>query len=285
MPKQLIINADDFGLSTSINKGIIEAHQKGIVTSTTLMANMSGFLSAVNLAKENPSLGVGVHINLIRGEPVSPPGKVASLVARDDRFLGNGYRFLSRLYSNGFNDEEIRLEIKSQISKVFDHGITPSHLDSEKNMHSFPPLLVHVCEVAKFFGISKIRLINEPILKEFIFTKQFFKLLLGKYNFRKSASILTKFNMRAPQHFYGILLSGCLRKDSLRIVLQKIEDGITEIMCHPGYVDDELIKFSNKLGGYYINKFREQELAALLDEELKLAIEEMGIRLINYWRF
>lgn len=285
MSKQLIINADDFGLSNSINKGIIEAHQRGIVTSTTIMANMPGFLSAVNLAKQNPSLGVGVHINLIRGEPLSPPEAVPTLLGRNHRFLGSGYRFLRRLYSKKFKEKEIRLEIESQIASVIDHGISPTHLDSEKNMHSFPPLLAHVCKVAKFFGISKIRLINEPILKEFIFTKQFFKLLLCKYNFRKSASILAKFNIRAPQHFYGILLSGCLRKDSLRIALQKIEDGVTEIMCHPGYVDDELIKFSNKLGGYYINKFREQELSALLDEELKLAIEEMGIRLINYWRF
>ena len=94
MQKYLIVNADDFGISEGINRGILEAHLYGIVTSTTVMPNGLSLANAISLAKSNPSLGVGIHINIVEGKPVSNGHLIPSLVNKDGNFLGINYFLL-----------------------------------------------------------------------------------------------------------------------------------------------------------------------------------------------
>ena len=94
--KQLIVNADDFGLTLGVSKGIVDAHKEGIVSSTTLMANGAAFGTAVSISRRTPGLGIGVHLNLTTGKPVSPARSIPTLVDRDGRLHLNPGRLLRR---------------------------------------------------------------------------------------------------------------------------------------------------------------------------------------------
>ncbi|MGD6845587.1 chitin disaccharide deacetylase [Bacillus infantis] len=138
---KLIINADDFGYSKGVNLGIIEAYQNGVVTSTTLMANMPGAQHAAGLAKKNPGLGVGIHFVLTCGRPVSK--EVFSLVNSQGEF-----NRISAIEEQG-SAEEIELELTSQFEKFLSFGIKPTHIDSHHHVHSLPNVYPAVEKIAR----------------------------------------------------------------------------------------------------------------------------------------
>ena len=116
--KKVIINADDFGLAQGVNEGIIKAHQEGVLTSATLMANMPGFDQAVEMARANPELGVGVHLNILRGWPLSPTQKVGSLLSRELRFIPSVSNLLHRIALKRVNFDEVEREFRAHVEKV-----------------------------------------------------------------------------------------------------------------------------------------------------------------------
>lgn len=137
--KLLIVNADDFGLNSAANAGIIACHQAGSVTSTTLMANAPGFDEAVGLARANPALGVGLHFNLTWGEPVAGASSVPSLVGADGRFLPR--EVLGRRTLLGqIVPAHLRTELEAQFSRLQDHGLDPTHVDSHQHVHAYGPV-------------------------------------------------------------------------------------------------------------------------------------------------
>ncbi len=126
--RRLIVNADDFGLSRSVNRGILETHERGVVTSCTLLANGPAFEDGLKLLRETPGLGVGIHLNPLRGRPVSPAESLPRLT-RNGSFhlkLTGLIRLPFRLIA-----EELEREYRAQIEKVLDHGLRPTHLDGE----------------------------------------------------------------------------------------------------------------------------------------------------------
>lgn len=127
--KKLIVNADDFGFCESVNYGILRAYKKGIVTSTTMMANMPGFEHAVQLYRENPGLGVGVHLNITCGKPIT---NAPSLI--------NEEGMMNRDNRPNWNLDEIYTELEAQIEKVKAAGIPITHLDSHHHIHTLEQL-------------------------------------------------------------------------------------------------------------------------------------------------
>ncbi len=119
--KSLIVNADEFGLTEGVNRAIIEAHRQGIVTSTTLVPNLWAFQEAADLTLANPDLGVGVHLNLTDGRPVSPPSQVSALVDGDGRFLKRS-QLLKRLFFQRVPREQIVREFTAQIERSLHTG-------------------------------------------------------------------------------------------------------------------------------------------------------------------
>ncbi len=154
---QLIVNADDFGLTEAVNKGIVEAHVRGIVTSTTIMANGRAFDAAVSTSRRVPGLGIGVHLNLTAGEPVAPARNIPSLVDRHERLHWSPGRLLRALVARKVNLAEIETELRAQITKVFGAGIRPTHLDGHKHVHLLPGVSQIVIRVAQEFSITAIR--------------------------------------------------------------------------------------------------------------------------------
>ena len=158
--RRLIINADDFGLTTGINRGIIEAHQHGIITSTTLMANAPAFGAAVAKAAALPSLAVGCHVVLLDGKPLLPVSEITSLVAgasNGSNFPNGLAGFAARALAGRINPEQVEAEATAQIRKIQAAGISVSHFDSHKHTHMFPAILRPLLKAARACGISALR--------------------------------------------------------------------------------------------------------------------------------
>jgi chitin disaccharide deacetylase len=261
--RQLIVNADDFGFTRDVNEGIIEAHRSGILTATTLMANGDAFDDAVRLARETPSLDVGIHVMLVQGRSVLDPSRalpatVAGLV-----------RSLMR------RDLPLYDEIVAQVGKLAAAGIHPSHIDTHKHTHLLPPVLEAVARVAREFNIPWVR-------RPFDFgTDNGARVMrrtvaLGIRLLRPHfETVLT--GLRTTDHFIGFQMTGALNEGNLADTLERLPEGLTEFMCHPGRMGTELRNAATRL-----KESRAIELAALLSPQTRRAIEKRGIELVNY---
>src|ERR1043165_8189549 len=127
--KRLIVNADDFGLTSGINRAVIEGHCHGIITSTTVMVNMPGFADAARLAREHPSLGVGLHLNITQGQPLALASQVRSLTNERGEFWQKSSATLWRALKNELRVDEVAIELRAQIEKALAAGIRLTHID------------------------------------------------------------------------------------------------------------------------------------------------------------
>jgi predicted glycoside hydrolase/deacetylase ChbG (UPF0249 family) len=206
--RTLIVNADDFGFTPDVNRGIIDAHRDGILTSTTLMACGAAFDDAVRLAKENPTLDVGCHLVLV-GEPPYPQTLAKLLAAVAFRRI--------RLYE----------EFRNQVRRILDAGLTPTHLDTHKHTHLLPPVLDAVARVSEEFGIRWVR--HTLVLR-------------GHFD-----RVLRKHHARATDHFTGFQVTGKFDAAILAKMIRELPEGSTEFMCHPGRCGPELLAAGTRL--------------------------------------
>jgi hopanoid biosynthesis associated protein HpnK len=278
--RKIIINADDLGLCRPVNEGIIEAHRRGVLTSATLMTNTPGFAEAVALARDNPGLGVGVHLNLVRGRPLSPPAEIPTLLGPDGRFLTEPFRILRRLSTGRIRPAEVERELRAQVEKALATGLPLTHLDSEKHMHVLPPVFRIVIRLAGEYGIRKVRYIREVRLArrpaqaaKAAYLSACCRLMRGRV--RAAGLVIT-------DAFYGICNSGRMTANVLRRVLERAGEGSSEIMVHPGFQTPELFEVEGEVGPYYINRFREAEFKALLDPGLRDVVRARDLRLVNF---
>ena len=159
--KRLIVNADDLGLTPGVNRAILEAHRRGIVTSATLMANGAAFDDAVQRAAGAPKLAIGCHVDLIQLSPVLSAEKVRTLA--DGGYFRAGFtRFAARAMRGRFNGAEIAAEASAQMRKLQSAGVKLSHFDTHKHTHVFPPVLKALLRAAKECGVKAVRNPFEP---------------------------------------------------------------------------------------------------------------------------
>ncbi len=286
--RQLIVNADDFGLTEQVSRGILDAHREGIVTSTTLMANGGAFDAAVSMSRRAPRLGIGVHLNLTEGEPVSPALRIPSLVDRSGRLHLNPGRLLQALVTRQINLADVETELRAQIAKIHRAGILPTHFDGHKHVHVLPGVSDIVIRLAREFSIPSVRcpLEESPGLLEMLDSgrtgrasvlKQY---LVGRgvsAFARRFTQKLAEAGLGYPTHFYGLSHTGFLDARGIREVLGRLPQGTSELMCHPGYVDAELARTGTRLLAE-----REIEAFALCSRPIRQFVEGSGIRLVNY---
>ena len=153
----LIINADDFGLSTTVNEGIIDSYTNGIVTSTSMMLTMSSFEHAFNKAEEFPDLDIGIHIDLSWGNPLSKPVDIPSLVNSNGKFLGKKKLFFQLLF-NHISLVELECEILAQVKFFKQSGLRLFHADVHQHFHCFPIVMKALMNVAILEEIPYVRL-------------------------------------------------------------------------------------------------------------------------------
>src|SRR5215213_5809200 len=158
----LIVNADDFGLNSSTNHAIIRAHQEGILTSCSLMVNEPGFAEAVQLARENPRLGVGLHLTFLSGHSTLPHEKIPGLVNEKQEFDNSPVRVGFKYFFKRELREQLRAEMLAQFQKFRTTGLRLDHVDSHHHLHAHPTLFRIVIESAADLGITHLRLTSEP---------------------------------------------------------------------------------------------------------------------------
>lgn len=266
--KRLVVNADDFGFTTDVNEGIVEAHQRGILTATTLMANGEAFEDAVRLASLNPNLDVGCHLVLIGGRSALPPHK--PLPASVPALLA---AIVSRQLAIGD-------ELAAQVRKILAAGIAPTHLDTHKHTHLAPPVLDAVARIAQEFGIPWVRRpfdlpitaarAGAPWLKRA--TTEGLDFLRNRFQ-----RVLADHHCRTTDHFAGFQLTGRFRAAELAQLIRQLPDGSTEFMCHPGHCRAALRQAPTRL-----KESRELELLALTAPEARQALTESQVQLTNY---
>ena len=287
--KQLIVNADDFGLTAGVTEGILDANRHGIVTSTTLMANGAAFELAVAARLSAPRLGVGVHLNLSEGIPVSPASRIPTLVDEQGRLHLKPGRLLRVLLRGRIDLNDIETELRAQIARVVRTGIFPTHLDGHKHVHVLPGVDDIVVRLAQEFDIPRVRCpLEEPrrLLHILEAARRDGASSLKQYLVGREVSVfasrfrqkLDKAGLRYPAHFYGLSYTGFLYTQSIRDLVDRLPEGTSELMCHPGYVDERLAKTGTRL-----LVEREVEVFALCSPLVKGLVAHSGIGLVNYW--
>ena len=282
MPR-LIINADDLGLTSGVNRAIEQAVRAGAVTSATLMANSRAFDEAVAMAKSLPELKIGCHIVLIDGEPVSRGLK--SLTDGTTKFRSSLKSFALAALRKQLSQEEIQQEAEAQICKIQSAGIDLTHVDTHKHTHIFPHVLEPVLRAAKACGVRTLRNPFEPFRawpgklvagRPALWTRALEVALLQKFsaNFER---ITQQESIATTDGAVGVIATGNLDQTVLLKTVEHLPEGTWELVCHPGYVDADLQSAGTRLLGS-----RQIELEALTSEQTKQAINKRGIELISY---
>jgi hopanoid biosynthesis associated protein HpnK len=281
--RRLIVNADDFGLTAGVNRGILEAHRAGIVTSTTLMANSKAFDDAVHLARFSPKLSVGCHLVLVDGLPLLSLGEVASLVdPGDSHFRKNISGFALRALSGRLAAGEIEAEATAQIRKLQSAGVQVSHIDTHKHTHMFPQILRPLLRAAQSCGVRAIRnpfgrVVFPQIARHPGLWKRYSQATLlntwqGKFRRAAAAS-----GMRTTDGSLGVVATGSLDEGLIHFILENLPEGTWEFVTHPGYNDADLQNVATRL-----RQSRDLELRLLTSPATRALLDRKGIQLISY---
>ena len=277
----LIVNADDFGLSEEVNEAIIRAHKEGVLTSASLMVTGAAFESAVRLARENPALAVGIHLVTVSGRSVLSRREIPSLVDEEGNFsndptaAGLKYFFLPQAR------RELRKEVAAQFDKFHSTGLGLSHIDGHLHLHVHPVIFNAALQLGIRYGARRMRVPEEErrlalrfdrgnVMRKTIHTFLFGG--LSRYMKRK----LNSNGFRVPDRVYGNLQSGKMSEQYFLYALDNLRAAASEIYFHPALypphrplTDDDRQRFI--------------EFQALTSARVKERIDELGIKLTNYF--
>lgn len=285
--RRLIINADDFGFTSGVNRAIVEAHTRGVVTSSTLMATGQAFTEAVALAKTVPRLSIGCHVVLIDGQPVLPATQISSLTESNGtgRFRDSLRSFAARALLGRMGPKQIEAEAVAQIRTLQGAGIVVSHLDAHKHTHLFPAILRPLLRAAAARGVPAVRNPFGPRLP--LRSNQLFAQpnLWVRY---AELHVLNRFASKFREHVdregfvtpsgtLGIEVTGSLDENLFHAIARSIPEGTWEFVCHPGYNDSDL-----KAARTRLRESRETELRVLTLPAARAILAEEGVELISY---
>lgn len=264
MAKRLIINSDDYGRTPDISRGIREAHLQGVVTSTTCMMNIPATADDVVVAiKETPKLGMGVHLVLTMGKPLSAREAVSSVVDANGNFF-KYEPFIANLPN--LKIEDVKAEWRLQIERFIQAAVRkPTHLDSHHHSSFFSPELFRaMLELAKEYDVA----IRFPFLDD----------VWGELEetAKHVPDLVKEFSPRYPDKFISDFYDDSATQDKLFSIINGLGDETSELMCHPGYVTEAFAKES------VYNFQRERELEILTDPAIKETIAANNIQLITF---
>jgi hopanoid biosynthesis associated protein HpnK len=267
--RRLIVNADDFGRSPSINAAVIRAHRDGILTSASLMVNEPACDEAVCLAKQNPNLGVGLHLSLVCGKSALPSGTIPSLVDSQNNFSNNAVSSGLRFFFLAKLKSQLCDELDAQFQKFHATGLALDHVNGHLNIHLHPVVFGILMENVKRWGIRHLRLTADPFALNL-------RLAQGKLLYRASHAAIYKAlsNWARPKlrqkkilhtaHVFGLLQNARVDEDFLLKILPQLPAGDSELYSHPS------------LGDF------KHEFDALTSSRVKSSVEKLGIKLIRY---
>ena len=267
--RRLIVNADDFGRSASINQAVVRAHREGILTTASLMVNEPAFSEAVALARENPRLGVGLHLTLLCGHSTLPPEKIPGLVSSDGGFEYNPVRGGWRYFFERELREQLRAEIHAQFEKFRATGLMLDHVNGHLHLHMHPAILRILMSDAGTLGIQRLRLTFDPFWLNC-------RLASSHWGYRALHAVvfhclaanarprLRRRSIRHTQFVFGVLQNARVDEAYVRALLGRLPGGDSELYSHPS-----------------LDEFK-HELDALISARVREQVEALGIQLIRY---
>ena len=292
---RLILHSDDFGLHSEVNRGILEAARRGALTSASVMTNGAAAEEAFEEARRLPELGVGVHLNIVRGRPLCDPESVPSLVDGSGRFFNSVATLLHKSLLGRLSLDEVHREYRQQVLRALEHGITPTHFDGEKHTHLLLPEAVSALRrLSAEFGIRKVRTIAEaPVLRALSargfpvpgsFTQRL-KLQILEYRSRSARAAWS--DLKTPDGFFGVLMSGqedlAHGAEWLRALLGLESSMTVEWMFHLGHPFDLAEPaFQQEFGRFFLSEARTRELEFLCSTEVAAELERRRAQLISY---
>ena len=282
--RRLIVNADDFGYTSGVNRAIVEAHSRGVVTSSTLMANGAAFAEAAQLSSTVPNLSVGCHVVLTDGEPVLGAGQLPSLTTAS-HFRDGMIAFASRAIAGVMDANQITAEAAAQIRKIQSAGIAVSHFDTHKHTHLFPKILRPLLRAASDCGVRAVRnpfgprlplrsshLLTRPSLWTRYVEVRILRAFAGKFR-----EAVDREGFATPDGTLGIVVTGALDETLFYAIARSIPEGTWEFVCHPGYNDADL-----QAGKTRLRESRETELRVLTLPAAREVLAQQSIELISY---
>ncbi len=287
--RRLIVNADDFGMTSGVNRAIAEAHRAGVVTSATLMANEAAVDEAITLASQNPSLGTGCHVVLVDGTPVSQPDAVQSLIASHNgptaRFRSGIAQLAVAALTRSIREAEAHGEASAQIHRLQSRGISLSHVDCHMHSHILPVVSRAVLRAARDHDVRAVRNPFEPAwsvaathksssLRSWNRSAQVTVLRALEAQFRDNVK---QNGMRTTDGTIGIAVTGLLDRDLLTRLIEVMPDGTWELVTHPGYHDRDLSAAKTEL-----KASRAVELELLTSAATRELFQKRNIGLISY---
>ncbi|MCE5325539.1 MAG: ChbG/HpnK family deacetylase [Planctomycetaceae bacterium] len=281
LPRQLkraIINADDFGFSPGISAGILRAHSEGVVTSTTITANMPAAGEAVGLLALAPRLGVGVHLNACQGPPLSEPAR-QRLANGDGQMALSAAALLRRLMLDPSLADAVAAEFEAQIRWTLDRGVTPTHLDSHRHIHALPAVFARVADLARRYNVRFIRAVDERVAGGWSsWPAAPLKQRLTSWMLRRWQRRAWRGHedLRATTGLLGVAHTGVISADWLVRAAAEAREGTIELMVHPGLIDPAAAGLTR------LRASREAELAALCDPRVREAFDKNQVELTHY---
>jgi len=268
-PRRLIVNADDFGLSPSVNEAVIQAHREGILTSASLMVNESGFNQAVALARQNSRLGLGLHLTLLHGHSALPPEKIPGLVNAGGEFPSRPVSAGMKYFFNAGLREQLRAEIHAQFEKFHSAGLPLDHVNGHLHLHLHPTVFAILMEDSEKLGIRHFRLTRDCLARSRRIShgKLIYKVshaAIYEWLSSRARAALRQRNIRHAQLTFGLLQNGSVNEDYILKLLPELPPGDSELYSHPSH-----------------DKFR-NEFDALVSPRVREEIQKLGIELICY---
>ena len=267
--RRLIVNADDFGRSRSINEAVIRAHREGILTTASLMVNEPSCAEAVTMARENPKLGVGLHLTLLMGHAALPPAQIPGLVNALGEFSNNpvgvGFRYF---FQRGLR-EQLRAEIHAQFRRFRETGLPLDHVNGHLHMHLHPVVFRILMTDAKTLGIGHLRLTRDCFARSR-------RMASGRWLYRASHALIYEIlsqrareplrqrGIRHAQITFGLLQDSHVDEEYVLKLLPELPPGDSELYSHPS-----------------LDRFR-HEFEALISPRVKAELNRLGIEPIRY---
>ena len=273
--KEVLFNADDFGLSRGINEGIIKAFKGGMLKSASLMVTGDAFMDAVELARKNPLLNTGIHLTLVGGKSVLMREAIPTLVTNEGFFRKDFYSFMQSYLLGSIELKDIEREIRAQFEKYLGMGLKIRHVNSHQHIHIIPSIFRVVKRICDEFEIRNIRIPYEPLRLNFIRRpRRFLDWIVLSFLIKLLRSKFHKDDGFDYFDFRGFFDSGNLTTNSLKNILRTVK-ARTEIICHPG-IPDRLT--AEKYASWQYSW--ESELKILTSEDLRRLVEEEGVKII-----
>lgn len=277
--RRLIINADDLGMTPGVNRGILDGHTQGVITSVSLMPCAESFEDAVTLLRSGPRLSVGCHVTLTCSVPVLSAPELPQLTSRG-RLRGNPADVVQRALRGRIPAAELEAEMTAQIRRIQATGLHVTHVDTHQHLHLFPAILRPLLAAARACGVRGVRNPFTPLQP------------MAIAHFLRRVRVSAHTPLRLAEHFQRLAAeAGLVTPDGTVIMLNArgpseklfdalvgcLPEGTWELACHPGYYDGHLQRARTSR-----RKPRAKELEVLMSEGARASLERHGIELISY---